>query len=66
MRMVMDMAEMDKMALAMIETDELMPGKTQTFDYTFAKPAPSGSLEFACHTPGHYEQGMKLLPIAVK
>lgn len=64
-QMGMNMEEMDKMALAMIEADELTPGKTQTLDYTFTEPAPSGSLEFACHTPGHYEQGMKL-PITVK
>jgi len=65
MSMNMDMEEMDEMALAMIEEDELEQGKTMTLDYTFTEPAPSGTLEFACHTPGHYEQGMKL-PITVK
>jgi uncharacterized cupredoxin-like copper-binding protein len=65
MGMAMDMEEMDKMALAMIEEDELTPGATVAMDYTFTVPAPAGSLEFACHTPGHYEAGMKL-PITVK
>lgn len=63
--MGMDMAELDKMALAMISADELTPGATKSFEYTFTEPAPAGSLEFACHTPGHYEAGMKL-PITVK
>ena len=65
MGMGMDMEELDKMALVMIEEDELTPGKTVTMDYTFTGPAPAGTLEFACHTPNHYEQGMKL-PITVK
>jgi uncharacterized cupredoxin-like copper-binding protein len=61
----MDMHELDEMALAMIEEDELTPGTTKSFNYTFAEPAPAGNLEFACHTPTHYEEGMKL-PITVK
>lgn len=60
MGMAMDMGELDKMALAMIETSDLPAGKTASFDYTFTESAPAGTLEFACHTPGHYEQGMKL------
>jgi uncharacterized cupredoxin-like copper-binding protein len=63
MGMAMDMGELDKSALAMISADELTPGATKSFDYTFTESA--GSLEFACHTPGHYEAGMKL-PIIVK
>jgi len=63
--MGMDMEMMDEMALAMIEEDELTPGKTETFDYTFTEPAPEGSLEFACHVEGHYDAGMHL-PIIVK
>lgn len=63
--MSMDMEEMDEMALAMIEADELTPSTTQSFDYTFTEAASAGSLEFACHTTGHYEAGMKL-PIIVK
>ena len=63
--MGMDMHELDEMALAMIEEDELTPGTTKSFDYTFAEPAPARTLEFACHTPNHYEEGMKL-PIVVK
>lgn len=65
MGMAMDMGELDKMALAMIEADKLPAGATASFDYTFTEAAPAGTLEFACHTPGHYEQGMKL-PITVK
>ena len=65
MGMAMDMGEMDKMALVMIEASDLPAGASASFDYTFTKSAPDGSLEFACHTPGHYEAGMKL-PIVVK
>jgi len=61
----MDMEELDKTALAMIEADELAPGATAYLDYTFAASAPEGTLEFACHTPGHYEAGMNM-PIIVK
>lgn len=57
--MDMDMGELDEMALAMIEADELPPGATVSFDYTFNEPASAGSLEFACHVEGHYEAGMK-------
>ena len=60
----MDMEEMDKMALANIESDDLPVGGTASFDYTFTEPAAAGELEFACHLAGHYEAGMKL-PIMV-
>jgi len=63
--MDMSMEEMDAMALAYVEEDELSPGATQTLDYTFTEPAPAGSLELSCHTEGHYEAGM-VLPITVK
>jgi uncharacterized cupredoxin-like copper-binding protein len=63
--MEMSMEEMDAMALAYIEEDELTPGTTQTLDYTFTEPAPAGSLELGCHIEGHYEAGMKL-PITVQ
>jgi uncharacterized cupredoxin-like copper-binding protein len=63
--MDMTMEEMDAMALAFVEEDELTPGVTQTLDYTFTEPAPAGSLELGCHIEGHYEAGM-LLPITVK
>jgi len=65
MMMNMDMEEMDAMALAHVEADELQAGDTAGFDYTFTEPAPAGTLEFSCHIPGHYEAGMKL-PITVK
>jgi uncharacterized cupredoxin-like copper-binding protein len=63
--MAMNMGELDKTALAMIDASDLPSGTTASFDYTFTKSAGAGSLEFACHTPGHYEMGMKL-PITVK
>jgi len=61
----MTMEEMDAMALAHVEEDDLPPGATQTLDYTFTEPAPAGGLEMSCHIEGHYEAGMKL-PITVK
>jgi uncharacterized cupredoxin-like copper-binding protein len=65
MGMAMNMDEMDKNALAMIDASDLPSGATASFDYTFTKSAGAGNLEFACHTPGHYEMGMKL-PITVQ
>ncbi len=65
MGMAMDMEELDEQALAMIPASDLSAGATATFDYTFTEAAPDGTLEFACHTPGHYEANMKL-PITVK
>ena len=61
----MDMEQMDQMAIGHIEEDDLQPGDTATVDVTFTEPAPAGTLEMACHLPGHYESGM-LLPITVK
>jgi uncharacterized cupredoxin-like copper-binding protein len=52
-------------ALAGILGKDLTPGATKTLDYTFTKAAPAGSLEFACHLPGHYEAGMHT-PIVVQ
>ncbi|MGE5124274.1 MAG: hypothetical protein ACM3H7_07120 [Acidobacteriaceae bacterium] len=60
-----DMEEMDAKALAHIEEDDLQPGQTASLDYTFTQAYPQGSLEFACHLLGHYEQGM-VLAIDVK
>src|SRR4030095_10753553 len=64
MSMGMDMGTMDQMALAMISADDLTPGATKSFDLSFSKSATTGTLEFACHTPGHYEANMKL-PITI-
>ena len=63
--MEMSMEEMDAMALGMVEADELTPGTTQTLEITFPDPVEAGTLEFACHEEGHYEQGMHL-PISVR
>jgi len=65
MGMHMDMANLDKMALAMIEGADLQAGNSASFELTFTEPASAGVLEFACHTPGHYEANMKL-PIVVQ
>ena len=63
--MGMSMEQMDEMAVAMIEEDDLEPGTEMTLDVTFTDPAPAGTLEFACHTAKHYQAGMEL-PITVK
>jgi len=63
--MHMDMTNLDKMALAMIEGADLQAGDSASFELTFTQPAGEGALEFACHTPGHYEANMKL-PIVVQ
>ena len=57
--------QVTKLALAGIGSDKLTPGSTQTLDYTFTKAYPAGTLEFACHVPGHYDAGMHL-PIVVQ
>ena len=65
---VADPSQLDaerKLAVASISSQQLKPGATATLDVTFTKAAPAGTLEFACHLPGHYEAGMKL-PIVVK
>ncbi len=54
----MSMEELDKMALAMIEEEDLGPGATASVEVTFEQP---GQLEASCRLPGHYEAGMKQL-----
>jgi uncharacterized cupredoxin-like copper-binding protein len=51
-------------ALAVIQAEDLPPGATKTIDLTFSKPMSSSEIELACHTPGHYEAGMRV-PITV-
>lgn len=60
----MDMEQMDKVALGIAEEEDLVPGATVDFTVTFDEGDVGGSLEFACHVPGHYEAGMHL-PITV-
>ncbi len=60
MGMHMDMTNLDKMALAMIEGADLQAGDTASFELTFTEPTSAEALEFACHTPSHYEANMKL------
>jgi len=47
-------------AARLFEVEDVDVGQTKTLDYTFKDVAPAGTLEFACHQPGHYEQGMHL------
>lgn len=61
----MDMEAMDEMALYVVEEDDLEPGDTVEFDFTFPDDAVGTDLEFACHIAGHYEAGMHL-PITVE
>jgi len=60
----MTMEEMHKNAMAIIDANDMPPGTTKTVDVTFSKPMASSEIELACHTPGHYESGMKV-PITV-
>ncbi len=53
--------EMHDEALLVVEQEQLPPGATVNVEYMFPKDAPDSSLEMACHTPGHYEAGMKML-----
>jgi uncharacterized cupredoxin-like copper-binding protein len=53
----MPMSNMDKMALASI--DSIAPGETKTLDYAFPSSSANSHPEFACYLPGHYEAGMK-------
>lgn len=54
----MSMGDAHENALAVIDAKDLPPGATKTIDLTFSKPMSSSEIEFACHTPGHYESGM--------
>jgi uncharacterized cupredoxin-like copper-binding protein len=47
-------------ASKLFEVADINPGQTKSADYTFTSSAPAGTLEFACHVPGHYEAGMRL------
>ncbi|MEO8953209.1 MAG: hypothetical protein ABI465_01465 [Ktedonobacteraceae bacterium] len=51
------MGSMDSMALAKVEN--IAPGQTTTFDYTFPSSTAGSQLMFGCYYPGHYEAGMK-------
>lgn len=60
----MSMGDMDKAALARIAADDLPPGTTKSFDYTFQKAFADGDLELACHMGSHYSLGMHI-PVTV-
>ncbi|MDA0350599.1 MAG: hypothetical protein O3A10_00120 [Chloroflexi bacterium] len=55
---MMSMEEMDEMAIAVIEEDDLVAGQMHEFDITFDRPYAEGELELAWYLPGHYEAGM--------
>ena len=38
------------------EADDIAPGTTRTFDWTFTEP---GTYQASCHMPQHFEAGMK-------
>ena len=54
-----------KGALVLVTDEQLPPGATVTIEYTFTKPAPAGTLEFACLIYMHYRMG-QVLPIVVE
>ena len=50
-----EMLTMGSMKMAHINGVSIAPGKTASLIWTFTK---SGSLQYACHVPGHYLAGM--------
>ena len=47
-------------AASVKDADNLQPGQTDTFDFTFKEPAPAAGMEFECSYPNHYEMGMHI------
>jgi uncharacterized cupredoxin-like copper-binding protein len=47
-------------AASVKDVDNIEPGHTATFDFTFKEPAPPAGMEFECSYPGHYEMGMRM------
>ncbi len=50
--------ETQRDAVALKDVNELPPGQSQEFDFTFPNAAPAGTLEF--EDGAHYQQGMHL------
>ncbi len=50
-----EMAAMAGMKMAHVNGMSVAPGRTATLIWTFTK---AGSLQYACHVPGHYIAGM--------
>ncbi len=50
-----EMVTMGGMKMAHINGVSIAPGKTASLVWTFAK---AGTLQYACHVPGHYQAGM--------
>jgi uncharacterized cupredoxin-like copper-binding protein len=59
--------------VALLHVDSIAIGEEKTLDFTFSHEnvmkndtsMNMNNFEFACHLPGHYEQGMKL-PITIE
>jgi uncharacterized cupredoxin-like copper-binding protein len=47
-------------AASVKDVDNIEPGQTITFDFTFKEPAPPVGMELECSYPGHYEKGMHI------
>jgi uncharacterized cupredoxin-like copper-binding protein len=47
-------------AASVKDVDNIAPGQTSRFDFTFQDPAPAVGMELECSYPGHYEMGMHL------
>jgi len=47
-------------AVSLKDVDDIQPGQTSTFDFTFKDPAPAAGMEFECSYPGHYEMNMHM------
>jgi uncharacterized cupredoxin-like copper-binding protein len=60
----MDEQQAKDASLAGLGSADLPSGATKSFDYTFTKAYPAGSLELSCHISGHYDSGMHT-PIVV-
>lgn len=52
--------EKSRDAASVKDVDNIAPGQTMTFDFTFKEPAPASGMEFECSYPGHYEMGMHM------
>ena len=53
----MSIEQMHSAALYMF--DQVAPGETKAFDYTFAQSAAGGRFEFTCYPLGHVEMRMQ-------
>ncbi len=60
MGMSMEHMSIDQMHhAALYMFDQMAPGETRAFDYTFAQSAAGGHFQFTCYPLGHIEMGMQ-------